>query len=228
MIAVGAGADVGGRLAAGAAVAPEEPARGGRCGCRRWSGPRSRRSPTRAGRRAARRGRRGRRARRSRGRGRAGCRGRGGSRRRRAGSRSARASRLALGRQRQVGAAGVAQRPAPLGLAVAGEPDDGPVRAGRARGRRRDGVAHDELREPFLGRGGLGVEAGRDPAGVAGRPAGGDGVAHRGGHQLRVGGAGDGARQEDAGAAELHRQGGVGRGADAGVEDHGHLRQPRR
>ena len=47
-------------------------------------------------------------------------------------------------------------------------------------------------------------------------------------HPLRVLGAGDGARQQHRVAAELHRQGGVGGGADPGVEDHRHAGSARR
>ena len=71
--AVGAVADVVRGLAVRDAVAARGTSRGGARGSRPWSGPRRRRSRTRAGRRRARRGRRGRPARRSRARGAAGC-----------------------------------------------------------------------------------------------------------------------------------------------------------
>ena len=76
----------------------------------------------------------------------------------------------------------------------------------------------------LVGRRRLGVEAARDPAGLVGEAAGLGGEADRAGHAHRVLGARDRARAQDGVAAELHRQRGVGGGADAGVEDHGDLR----
>ena len=68
------------------------------------------------------------------------------------------------------------------------------------------------------------MAAGRDAPGTGGEPAGEHGVAHRGGHRHRVLGAGDGAGQQHGVAAQLHGQGGLGGGADPGVEHHGHGR----
>ena len=120
---------------------------------------------------------------------------------------------------------------APLGLAVAGEPDDRAPRSCRPRRRLRRRrcvvLAHEVIyrsASPSSGEEACACRRRRDPARVAGGPAGVDRVAHRDRHPLRVGGAGDGAREQHARAAELHRQGGVGGGADAGVEDHGHPR----
>ncbi len=81
-----------------------------------------------------------------------------------------------------------------------------------------------ELADALVGRRRLGVEAARDPAGLVGEAAGLGGEADRAGHAHRVLGARDRARAQDGVAAELHRQRRIGRGADAGVEDHGDLR----
>jgi voltage-gated sodium channel len=69
--------------------------------------------------------------------------------------------------------------------------------------------------------GGLGPEALGDAAGQAGEAASGDGVAHGGGHAFGVVGSGDRGGQEDGRAAQFHCQGGIRRGADAGVEHDG-------
>ena len=62
----------------------------------------------------------------------------------------------------------------------------------------------------------------RDPARLAGQVSGGDGGGHRGGHRRRIGGPGDRGGQKHGVATQFHRQRGVARGADTGVEDHGH------
>ena len=51
--------------------------------------------------------------------------------------------------------------------------------------------------------------------------AGDDGVTHGFGHEGGVGGFGDGGVHEQAVGAEFHRDGGVGCGAYAGIDDHG-------
>ena len=72
--------------------------------------------------------------------------------------------------------------------------------------------------------GGFRVQAARDAPGPVGQPSGLDAEPHGGGHRLGVLRAGDGRRQQHGVAAQLHRQRGVARGADAGVEDHRHVR----
>jgi hypothetical protein len=68
------------------------------------------------------------------------------------------------------------------------------------------------------------VPAARDPAGLAGGPAGLDRQRHRDRHPPGVGRLGDRGGDQHGGAAELHRQRRVAGGADAGVEDHRHRR----
>src|SRR5215218_5266831 len=82
------------------------------------------------------------------------------------------------------------------------------------------GGAVREVGDALGGGGGFGVEAAGDAAGAVGEAAGLDGLAHGLGHQGRLLGAGDGAGQQDGVAAELHGDGGVGGGADPGVQDH--------
>src|SRR5260370_886926 len=75
---------------------------------------------------------------------------------------------------------------------------------------------------PPLGGGGRGgVELFRDPARLEREPSRLDGEPHRRGHRHRVLGAGDGRVHEHAVTAELHRDGGVGGSAHAGVDDDG-------
>ena len=69
---------------------------------------------------------------------------------------------------------------------------------------------------------GLRPEPLRDAPGVAGQQSGGDGGRHRGGHRGRVGGPGHRGGQKHGVATQFHRQRGIARGADAGVEDHRH------
>ena len=88
------------------------------------------------------------------------------------------------------------------------------------------GLDYPLLRPPPSGHSPEGRRRGRtplrDPAGQPGPSAGDHGVPHRSGHQLRVAGAGDRGRQQHRVAAELHRDRGVTRGPDAGVQDDGH------
>ena len=62
-----------------------------------------------------------------------------------------------------------------------------------------------------------------DASSAAGEAACFDGVAHGSGHGFWVLAAVDRASEKHAGAAELHGEGGVGGGADAGVDKHGHM-----
>src|ERR1700694_1018734 len=71
--------------------------------------------------------------------------------------------------------------------------------------------------------GGGGVEALGHAAREIGFAAGDDGVAHSFGHEDGVPGFGDGGIHEDAVGAELHDDGGVRGGADAGIQDHGNF-----
>src|ERR1700694_5125632 len=71
--------------------------------------------------------------------------------------------------------------------------------------------------------GGGGVEALGHAAREIGFAAGDDGVAHGFGHEDSVLGFGDRSVHEDAVGAELHGDGGVRGGADAGIHDHGNF-----
>jgi hypothetical protein len=89
-------------------------------------------------------------------------------------------------------------------------------------------VRHPKANSDFVlahdageGAAGGGVEAFGHAAGEVGFAAGADGFAHGFGHEFGVLRFGDGGIHEEAVGAEFHGLGGVGRGADSGVDDHG-------